>query len=72
MAFLLDFSLAFGFNVSPEIVILSWLGSSDLSDKILKSSPKINFFQNWIHPPINNAISSIKLPRVMPVMFLMS
>jgi hypothetical protein len=72
MALLLDFSLAFGFYVSPEIVIFSWLGSSHLGDEILKSSPEINFFKNGIHPSINDAISSIKLSSMMPMMFLMT
>lgn len=72
MALLLYFSLAFSFNVSPEIIILSWLSSSDLGYEILKSSPKINFLQNGIHPPINDAISIIKLSSMMSVMFLMT
>ena len=69
---MLSFSLALCFYVSPKIVIFSWLCSSNLGNQILKSSPKINFFKNWVHPTIDNAISSIKLSSMMPVVFLMT
>jgi hypothetical protein len=72
MTLLFDFSLALCLDVPPEIVVFSRHCSSDLRDGNLKSSPKIKFFKNWIHPAINNAISSIELTCMMPVMFLMT
>ena len=72
IALLLDFSLALDFYVSPEIIIFSWYGSCDFCDQVLNSSPKISFFKNWIHPSINDAISSIELSCMMSVVFLMA
>jgi hypothetical protein len=64
--------LIFVFNISPKIVILSWNSPSHFSDEEFCLFPKINFFQKWVHPAINDAITSIELACMVSMMFFMA
>ena len=46
--------------------------SSEFSDEIFSFFPEIDFFQKWVHPAINDAITSIKLPCVVSMVLLVA
>lgn len=69
---IIDCSVGFFFNFSPEEVVFSRNRSSQFGNQVLKPPPKVDVFEDGVHPAIYDAVGRIKISLMMNVMLLVT